>query len=577
MAANTTSSQASRQRAESLGFLGVVAGVLIAANVAAAFIPMRFDATHNRAYSLSEGSKRVVRELRDTLNVTAYFSTDLPPPFNNTEAQVRGLLAEYQAASGSVRVRFVNPDDDAEREEAQEGGVQAVQHQSFENNAVSVVEGFRGIVFEYHGERRAIPVVQPDARGLEYDITMSIKRLLGTRLPIGVLTGHEGPTLTKGLATFQRMLPTYELREVDAHNEISDDLRALLIIEPQNEVSEDELRRINQFVMNGGSLGVFGGAVNVSLEQGPDISGAPSGSNLNRLLSRWGVSIGENIVADTHCGRVPMRSQFGIPIPVQYPPQIVTSVSEEQGQHPTLFRIPTQPLFFASAIDTTDAFRELDGEVLLRSSPGQESWLLTGNPISLRIRPAQEWLGTMGGETGPFPLAVGLDAQLPSAFTGDEAGGVEAPAESTSDSEGDHVRVLVVGTGSILRDEFLGADERTPESELASSMAFSLNSVDWLAQDSDLIAVRAKSIDEPALDVPATLQSAEDSARASIEARDQAGLDEALERRTAALEVWEARKNRYVWFNTLGVPVAFAALGLAIRQVRKNRRATLKP
>ena len=43
--------------------------------------------------------------------------------------------------------------------------------------SVSVVEGYRGLVFEHLGERQTIPVIQPDTQGLEYDITMAIKRL----------------------------------------------------------------------------------------------------------------------------------------------------------------------------------------------------------------------------------------------------------------------------------------------------------------------------------------------------------------------------------------------------------------
>jgi len=73
------------------------------------------------------------------------------------------ILSEYEAASdGHMVVRFVSPDTDEEREEAEAAGVQQVQHQHIENDSVSVVEGYRGIVFEYLGNRQAIPVVQPD-------------------------------------------------------------------------------------------------------------------------------------------------------------------------------------------------------------------------------------------------------------------------------------------------------------------------------------------------------------------------------------------------------------------------------
>src|SRR6185436_2152796 len=95
------------------------------------------------------------------MTVTAYFTADLPPPFNATERYVRDILDEYTAASkGKVHVKFVNPDNDETRAAADADGVQKVAHQKIENDAVQVVEGYRGIVFKYLGERKAIPVVQ---------------------------------------------------------------------------------------------------------------------------------------------------------------------------------------------------------------------------------------------------------------------------------------------------------------------------------------------------------------------------------------------------------------------------------
>lgn len=578
--ASPAASRASRQGAESLGFLAVAGGVLIALNVLGVFFFTRIDTTANRAFSLSEGSRRVVRELDERLTVTAYFSANLPPPFNSTERYVRDILAEYQAAGrGNVVVRFVSPDTDAERSEAADRGLQLVQHQNIEDNAVSVVEGYRGIVFEYLGERQTIPVVQPDTQGLEYEITMAIKRLTGERVPIGVLSGHDGPTTSQGLSTLQRMLPLYNLREVNANSEIDRELRALLIVDPKNEITETELRRINQFVMRGGSLGVFGGSIQVELSSAPSLSGRPTGSNINRLLQAWGVRLGENIVADAQCGRVPLRTSMGFQIPVAYPPAPIVTFTAEQASHPVLFRLNASPLFFTSAIETTDVFRELGGTVLMRSSDGDRSWLLTGSSIDLSIRDPREWVSTMRGAAGPHTLAVALEARLPSAFPEAGDSGIEAPARSeTPDADDeDRVRVLVVGTAAPVRDEFLPQGDRVPQGELAGAMAFALNAIDWLAQDSDLIAIRAKTIEEPPLEVPQSIRDATQAVLESAQAGDEEATNEALQRRQAALESENARKRWYQWGNGLGIPILVVALGLVRWQMRKNARATLKP
>jgi len=555
-------SPAGRQRAESIGFLAIVAGILVAVNVLGVFFFLRFDTTENRAFSLSEGSKRVVRDLRDELTVTAYFTADLPPPFNATERYVRDILAEYEAASrGRMHVRFVNPDDDEERQEAEQAGVRMMQHQRLESDRVSVVEGFRGLVFEYVGERQTIAALPQETAGLEYAITTAIKQLAGDDVPIGVLSGHESPTPTKGLATLARMLPTYEVREVDAANAIDTNLRALLIVDPQSELTDAELGHVNDFVMQGGSLGVFGGTMKVATDAAPEITAQATGSGLNRMLEHWGVRMAENIVADWRCGNVPLRTPMGFAIPVPYPPSPTISFTDEQSRHPALFRLQGTQVFFASAIETLDAFGTLDGEVLMRTS--DESWAISGADLSLRIRDPRQWQPT--GDSGPFNIAVALSGRLPSAV--DNAG----DARSTADT-----RVLVVGTSTMMRDEFLPPAEQVQDAELAGAMAFALNSVDWLAQDSDLIAVRAKTIEEPPLDVPRAVTEATDDAMEAAEGGDESGARAAIERRQDALAAWEGRKSLYKWGNTLLIPLLVAAFGVIRWQMRQRKKATLK-
>jgi ABC-type uncharacterized transport system involved in gliding motility auxiliary subunit len=114
-----------------LVFLSFVGGILILLNVLVAYFPSpRIDLTQNGLFSLAEGSERLAASLDDRLEVTAYFTENLPPPFNATERHVRDLLSEYAAASnGQIIVRFVNPDDEEKQQAARADGVQPAAHQ----------------------------------------------------------------------------------------------------------------------------------------------------------------------------------------------------------------------------------------------------------------------------------------------------------------------------------------------------------------------------------------------------------------------------------------------------------------
>lgn len=560
---------------ESVSYVLITLVVVVLANVAIHFVrPIRFDMTANRLYSLSQGSERLVADLEDDMEITAYFTSDLPPPFNATELYVRNLLAEYEAVSnGNLQVRFVDPDDEEEREAADRDGIREVPHQLIENDSVSVMNGYRGIVIKYLGQRQTLAVIQ-DTRGLEYDITQAIRLLVREPLPVGIMEGHGSPSPGQGLATLRGALPHYELREVDVSEEIDSDLRALLIVNPTEAISETELRRINQYVMNGGSIGVFGGAMNINI-QGAAPSATTADTGINRLLGAWGITIREALVADARCGRVPMRTRIGIPIPVPYPPAPIVIFDSDAQEHHVLFRLPQAPFFFVSPIAVNDQFHQLDGQVLARSSGEDQSWLLTGDTIQLEPRDPSQWALT--GERGPFILMVALTGELPTAFpeaatSGDDEPEVDidAPAQATRE-----VRVLVAGSGALLRDEFLPQQDRQ-QGRGGGGLALALNAVDWLAADSDLIAIRAKNIEDPALDVPQTVTSARDDAIEAAEGGDEATFDAAIERHNEAQEEWDNKKLMYRLGITFGLPLFVLLFGLLRWQLRSNRRANLE-
>lgn len=392
-----------RTASESLGFLAILGGILVALNVLGFFVSGRADLTEKRLYSLSEGSRDVAKRLSDTLTITAYFTEDLPPPFNATERQVLDLLEEYRAASGGkIVVNVVHPDEEDERQAAERDGVQKVTHQVYEDDAVSAMEGYRGLVLEYLGDEKVLAAIA-DTDGLEYTLTTKIKELIGDKHEIGILSGHDGPTLTKGLSRLRGCLPTYEITEVSATSEIDRDLRALLVIEPATALSEDELRRIDQFVMRGGSLGVFGGSMKISLE-GYDPAATPIDTGINTLLRRWGVKVDDGVVADANCGRAPLQTRMGIPIGVPHPVVPIVSFDEAAREHPALFRLDGAPLPFISPLALTEAPRGVTVRTLARST--DNSWNIESSSVSLRPRMPQEW--QQEGREGPFPVIVAM-------------------------------------------------------------------------------------------------------------------------------------------------------------------------
>ncbi|HKU36554.1 MAG TPA: GldG family protein, partial [Polyangiales bacterium] len=359
-----------RAASESTAFLILIAGILVLVNVLGLFIHARLDGTQKEIFSLSNGSLRLASSLKDRMEIVAYFSPDLPPPHNATERYVRDLLAEYRDASkGKISLRVIHPESDEDKQKAEADNVVKVQDQRLESDSFSVSEGYRGVAFHYMGNTRAIPHVD-DTDGLEYEITQIIKEMSGEKVKIGVVTGKNPPEQqnpmqmqmgmppqsgprTSALKTY---LPTYEVEDVKLDKEIPQDLRAILIVQPELPFTDNELRYINQFVMRGGSLGVLGGSFKVDMGQAQP-TGTPVDSGLNKLLEKWGVKLEDKIVADAQCGRARLPTQLGIPIAVPYPPVPIITFDENQSRHPVLFRLDQSPLPYSVSLTLSDTLK----------------------------------------------------------------------------------------------------------------------------------------------------------------------------------------------------------------------------
>ena len=367
------------------------------------------------------------------------------------------------------------------------------------------------------------------------------------------------------------VLKLYDIREVDATQEIDTGLAALLVVAPTESFSTDELRRIDQFVMRGGSLGIFGGSVAVDLAGQTGPAGRPVDSRLDGLVSAWGVRLTSKIVADAQCSRAPMRGPMGLQVLVPYPPIPVLQLTEEQLQHPVMFRLASPMLPFVAPLEVSDAPAGVQITVLGRSS--QDSWTMSGPTISLEPRNPRDW--QMTSDAGPFDLMVAIEGKLPSAYVAPMNEESPNPIQAPPTAERD-VRVLVSGTSTFLEDAFMPPPNQQGDVEMNAALALALNAIDWLAADSDLIAIRAKTIEEPALDIPDSVLAAENTARAAAEEGDEAGVETALDERIAAIESWDAKKRAYRWVNTLGIPFLVALFGLFRWRRRSDKKKTLK-
>ena len=103
--------------------------VLVLINLVAVQFFTRLDLTQGKVYTLSDASKKIVRGLDDKLVVKAYFSEDLPPPYNQNARYLKDQLDDYKAyGGGRFQYEFIDPgSEETLEQEAQSFQIPPVQ------------------------------------------------------------------------------------------------------------------------------------------------------------------------------------------------------------------------------------------------------------------------------------------------------------------------------------------------------------------------------------------------------------------------------------------------------------------
>lgn len=477
-------------KSQALTRVALVLGILILLNVVSVRIFGRLDVTERGLFTLSEASRNLMRSLDDRVTVKAYFTEDLPAPYNSNRRSLIDQLNEYKAYSGGNLVfEFIDPSGEKAEQEAQQNGVVPVQVQVLKEDKFEVKRAFMGMVFLYEDKKEVIPVIQ-NTSTLEYDISSTIKRLTTrTRKKLGFLTGQGQPGLNEINTARQVLDKQYEITtvELSGGGTIPDDVGVLIVMAPTQKFSDTDKFKIDQFIMRGGKAAFLLNKVDANLQQRfartLDLA-------IEDLLEAYGLRINPDMVRDAQCANVSiMQQQFGFNIQSQVPFPYLPLASNFSRDNMMVKDLQGLVLFFASSLDTVRiAERNLRAEILIRSSAqaGRQSQFFMIDPL------ARFTLADFAEQH--IPLGILVEGQFQSAFTDkpvpvDTAGGAVAPPTPRTISP--ETRMVLVGDGDFARDQYLGNKD---------NLTFFANIVDYLMDDAGLITIRSKDVSLPPLE-----------------------------------------------------------------------------
>jgi ABC-type uncharacterized transport system involved in gliding motility auxiliary subunit len=558
--------------------------LLVAVNFLLSRVPARVDLTEGDLYTLSPGTRKILRELQSPVKVKLYVSQgeSVPVQLRGFAQRVEDTVREFKQAAGSnLIVERYNPKPDSEEEDAaQLDGIEPQQLYTGE-------QFYLGIAVSQIDRKQSIGAISPQReRLLEYDLIRAVARVGNPERPkIGLMAGL--PVMGEKFNPFTRqssepwvlaneLKRDFDVKEVPlSAKEIDKDLNVLLLIHPRDVPPQTEYA-LDQFVLRGGKLIAFVDPY-AYFDQQPTMPGVPaepSSSTLPVLFKAWGVSMDP--------GRVISDVVFGSGGGQRYTPTVLslnrTAFSRDDivtGQIETLLYA------FGGAFEVKND--QLKITELVKSSPN--SMLV---PNAEATKSGDEATKAFKPSGTPMPLALRLTGKFKTAFPEglkqDEKQDGSKPVPNTPqlrESANDN-SVILVADVDLLADgaavdiqEVFGRKIVVPSN---GNLAFAMGMVEQFAAGNDLISLRSRTGAFRPLTVVRELEA---EAQKQYFGRIQ-GLEEEVQKTTAKLQELQkaqgaAGKSAQLLTSEQQAEMerfrkTVAEARLALKEVRKNLR-----
>lgn len=152
--------------------------LIVLLNIAGTTLFFRIDMTENNSYSLSEASKKLVRELEEPLTIKVFLSENLPVPYNTMERDIRDILLEYKLEANkhfNYTIDIIKKDKEGTAN-PETYNIFPVNIQNIEQDEVKVVSAYIGMAFIHGDLTETVPAIEYN-QNLELIITNKLRTL----------------------------------------------------------------------------------------------------------------------------------------------------------------------------------------------------------------------------------------------------------------------------------------------------------------------------------------------------------------------------------------------------------------
>lgn len=380
-------------------------------------------------------------------------------------------------------------------------GIQPINYR----NANGIMEtGCIGVVVEYGERFIALPVQIQDIFFNNYavvgldtideSINEAVQSLISKPTQFGYIVGNgELDLLTKeGASGFNTALSDlYEIKTLDlSTDDIPASMKSIVINGPKQDMTEEELYKIDQFIMRGGNVLFLVDPLQEMQSNnsfyGQQTTYVENDVNITRLLDKYGVNITKKYVMDTQCCET-YHNQYGI-LELYWAPLL--QKEQLNNKNPITSNLGNVIMLQSAPLEIKET-AGVKSTVLVESSA--KAW--TEQPDGLMLNPLVLAPPEDAKALGTKNLMVLLEGEFSSAF--DEA---PVSTEKKEEGQGDYSisthlskskqagKIIVAGTSMITTPQVF------PEDASQGIALLLVNAIDYLNGNEELCRMRTKGV-----------------------------------------------------------------------------------
>jgi ABC-2 type transport system permease protein len=502
----------------------IMAAILICVNVLASYFHTGLDLTHEKRFTLSEPTKKLLRNMREVAVIDIYLKGKFPAELQRMQEAVRERLRSFKDFAGNkIIYRFIDPlEGKSEAEQKQivhDLGQKGISYMPLrkkddDEEGYSMKICFPYALVQYNGKEMPVLLLEnPPGKtpaekisyaeaNLEYKFANALNQM-GRRdkARIAYVMGNGEEYGVPTIDMLSTLPGAYDLDTVDlAHSlHISPAYDAIIVYEPTTPFTGPDKLKIDQYVMRGGHVLWVVNTMKASLDSlvnSPQFISTEYGLNLDDILFKYGVRINNDLIEDRQNIPLPRMMNGSTPELHEW---VYFPKLNPTADHPIVKNMDFIMTGFSNSIDTIK--NSIKKTILLQSSKYSRT---AGTPVRVSLSMMSYPLKNEMFNKPYQPVAVLLEGKFHSVYQNILApeylrllDSLKEPFKPVCDSNNS---MIVVSAGQIFSNGYTTKDGVLPmgwykyTSEYYANKDFLLNCMEYLTDHSGILEARSKEV-----------------------------------------------------------------------------------